>query len=881
MANRMRRTPIALLTLFALAAGCSRLIGADFDRPLADGGGHDVKDLGAAGDSGGASDLTNKEAGDGPAPTTDGDAAEARDGGDGEAGEPSDGHQQPDAPSGDGGDGGPRDDSGHPDVADAGDASDSHASDSHASDSHASDSSDASDADAGDSGSDSACACDNDHICCDGICKAIDPTNCFACGVACDQTRPVCAVDVQACVCSETSCPSGQVCVAGACLRPGVLPLAARQPWTRSPYYGAVQTSFADVDGDRRADAIAVNTWGVTVYQASPNGGFVYKGWTTTSSFYGAHGTSFADVNGDGCADAIAIGDTNIIVRRSNCANAFGASEVWGPRDTNALFDPLFADVNGDGCADVIDDEPGGVVVRVAIPCPASPGTAARFDPTPAAWTDNAYNGSDGTFFADVTGDGKADAIVLNRYAGTTGITVRRSDGTRFLPNEGWADDTLDGASALLFGDVTGDGMDDLVAVKADGAYMLRSDRWFLGQSEPLSDWPFTPSGSIAGQVFALADVTGDGRADLIQVNDDAVWVNVRVDRQIPIRFVQLVPDAASALPPEQLAGAVAAANAVHRPAGVQFFIGASEVVTSPALADLTAAASASPADLAAATNPFNPACDLGADLAGLPALQQLAAAATRCALDGEILVYIAHVTSSTAQLPWEGKAFFIDPADLTAAAPSPFRLAHELGHYLGLPHVFGCCGDTALSHSDLVAGNLEDPSTGGPGSLSLFWDLVYAPSATSNIMFNNAADAASFESSLMPIQATATTTDLTSGWYCPSADASRSCDASAPAGTICLQVSDPQGQTQNYCSGNPDLKGLGLRLADDTPTVNVMGLGYRPPVPDPSDVTRRQPTLSLSQVEQIQRVLTYDVDTPILDSTGQVITGGRPHLGR
>ena len=39
------------------------------------------------------------------------------------------------------------------------------------------------------------------------------------------------------------------------------------------------------------------------------------------------------------------------------------------------------------------------------------------------------------TFFADVDGDSKADAIVVN----DTGITVRRSDGTKFLPAEMWA----------------------------------------------------------------------------------------------------------------------------------------------------------------------------------------------------------------------------------------------------------------------------------------------------------------------------------------------------------------------------------------------------------------------------------------------------------
>lgn len=39
------------------------------------------------------------------------------------------------------------------------------------------------------------------------------------------------------------------------------------------------------------------------------------------------------------------------------------------------------------------------------------------------SWTQNPYFGSRGTFFADVTGDGRADAIVVNNDK----VTVRRA----------------------------------------------------------------------------------------------------------------------------------------------------------------------------------------------------------------------------------------------------------------------------------------------------------------------------------------------------------------------------------------------------------------------------------------------------------------------
>ena len=73
----------------------------------------------------------------------------------------------------------------------------------------------------------------------------------------------------------------------GACLHSNVLPLAAPARWTQSPIYGGVQTSFADVDNDGRADAIAVDNSGVTVYRASADGTFVVNTWAPTGRFQG------------------------------------------------------------------------------------------------------------------------------------------------------------------------------------------------------------------------------------------------------------------------------------------------------------------------------------------------------------------------------------------------------------------------------------------------------------------------------------------------------------------------------------------------------------------------------------------------------------------
>ncbi|WP_017719227.1 FG-GAP-like repeat-containing protein [Kamptonema formosum] len=120
-------------------------------------------------------------------------------------------------------------------------------------------------------------------------------------------------------------------------------------------------------------------------------------------------------------------------------------------------------DVTGDGKADAIVSNNEGVYVRRS--------DGSKFLPN-EKWTDIGYWGTKGTWFADVTGDGKADAIVSNNE----GVYVRRSDGSKFLPNEKWTDIGYWGSRVTGFGDVTGDGKADAIVSNDDGVYVRRSN---------------------------------------------------------------------------------------------------------------------------------------------------------------------------------------------------------------------------------------------------------------------------------------------------------------------------------------------------------------------------------------------------------------------
>ena len=128
-----------------------------------------------------------------------------------------------------------------------------------------------------------------------------------------------------------------------------------------------------------------------------------------------------------------------------------------------------------------------------------------------------------GVAAGDVSGDGRADLV------------ARKADGTLWLYTNSGSDTTPYGTGVqvgtawqqfawFLVGDVTGDGAADLVGAKPDGTLWLY----------PRSSSPSTPYGSgrqvgSAWQQFthvALADVTGDGRADLVATKPDGtLWL--------------------------------------------------------------------------------------------------------------------------------------------------------------------------------------------------------------------------------------------------------------------------------------------------------------------------------------------------------------------
>ncbi len=294
------------------------------------------------------------------------------------------------------------------------------------------------------------------------------------------------------------------------------------ESWTSNPFFGSKRTFFADVTGDRKADAIAVNGDKVTVRRSTGSKFSANESWTT-NPYYGSEGTYFADVTGDGKTDAIAsndelwLGSRGITVRRSTGSQFAENEPYWTTEPYIGSEGTFFADVNGDGGADAIavneyssalrGGDGGGVFVRQSTGYAFAPHGGRAMPP---------FVGSKGTFFADVTGDGTAEAIAVN----SDKVSVVRHPWSRFRPNEAWTANPYFGSRGTRFADVTGDKKADAIAVNGDKITVRRSTGSTFSANQ---SWTTNPFFGSKGTFFA--DVTGDGKADAIAVNGDKITV--------------------------------------------------------------------------------------------------------------------------------------------------------------------------------------------------------------------------------------------------------------------------------------------------------------------------------------------------------------------
>ena len=294
----------------------------------------------------------------------------------------------------------------------------------------------------------------------------------------------------------------------------------------------------ADITGDGRADLVSFGQAGTYTAVARADGTFT----PAELVLVGVGGSFLQDVDADGCADLIRInyGTTEIHV-------AYARPERPGlfvhPQLVSTTFPHggLFhvADITGDRYADLLTFylAPSGGIERAFTAVSLPQGTA------PYAEFQDIGLGSHKLLldvaFTDVTRDGRADLVGFGYYPdvspdgvfgtfraiatghGTFAETHRVIDD--FSPNEGWRSDR----HLRRVVDVTDDGSADIVGFGEAGVWVsvARGDGSFHAVQLGFDDLVYNTGWRVERHPRFVADVTGDGCADLVGFGIDGTYV--------------------------------------------------------------------------------------------------------------------------------------------------------------------------------------------------------------------------------------------------------------------------------------------------------------------------------------------------------------------
>jgi Bacterial Ig-like domain (group 3)/FG-GAP-like repeat len=288
---------------------------------------------------------------------------------------------------------------------------------------------------------------------------------------------------------------------------------------------GTSSATIADFNEDGYPDvALTYNNFEVTlvgfvtVFFSKPGGGFVPSAATRELD---SEPTAICsgDFNHDGHLDIAVVaqkinvlfghGDGTFSWRNAYGTDGASANSPAGGASGNGPGGIIAADLNGDGYLDLVTMNTNGGTVAPLFGKPRGTFNAEAFYEVPLA-------GNEDTLTADFNGDGTADTAVL----GTNNLSILIGQGNGHLKPLGNPYNLgVSFPTSFAVGDVNGDGKLDLLAlgdIEDQGA--------FYGLLLGNGDGTFqavrnTSASGISGPTIYLADMNNDGKLDIVSSN--------------------------------------------------------------------------------------------------------------------------------------------------------------------------------------------------------------------------------------------------------------------------------------------------------------------------------------------------------------------------
>ncbi len=272
----------------------------------------------------------------------------------------------------------------------------------------------------------------------------------------------------------------------------------------RSP----INIASADLNGDGRRDLVMTNAGSntLTILLGNGDGSFTAAASPATGAY--PDYLAIGDFNGDGKPDVAVANflDGNVTILLGNGDGTFAAAaSVPTGVDARSI---VTADFNGDGKLDLAVGRDNSLAVLLG----NGDGTFVAAA-SPAVGNGPNYSIATGDF----NGDGKPDLVVSNYGGNTLTVLLGNGDGT-FTAAASPATSTS--PETVAVGDFNGDGKADLAVANENSAVLTillgNGDGTFTAAASPSSG----ASGS-APQSVTVTDLNGDGKVDLVVVNQN------------------------------------------------------------------------------------------------------------------------------------------------------------------------------------------------------------------------------------------------------------------------------------------------------------------------------------------------------------------------